>query len=208
MRFYLALIVVLSAATLSNRLVQAQTPITSETVSDQECKSASEHQQEPSGPDISIAEVSFWGSPVISTSEQTEIARSVKLQIHGNVLKDVIDESSEVIRGGWQDRGYFNVEVKVEQTVLTRSPVSQRLVLHVQVDAGRQYRLNKITFRNNNVVINENTLRALFPIKDGDIFSRALRLPRVWKLCVKNTGESAILISHQCLKQSSMTQTI
>ena len=173
MRLCIALIVVLPAAVLSSPFDQAQKPITPETISGQECTSPSEHQQEPSGPDISIAEVSFWGSPVISTSEQTEISRSIKQRIHGTVLTDVIDESSELVRWGWQDRGYFNVEVEVEETILPSGPGSQRLALHVQVVAGPQYRLGRMTFRNNRAVTNENTLRALFPIKDGDIFSRA-----------------------------------
>src|SRR4029077_3438149 len=34
------------------------------------------------------------------------------------------------------------------------------------------YRLGKITFKNNKAVSNVNALRALFPIKDGDVFSR------------------------------------
>ena len=40
------------------------------------------------------------------------------------------------------------------------------------IDEGEQYRLGSITFKNNKAVSNIKALRALFPIKDGDIFAR------------------------------------
>jgi outer membrane protein insertion porin family len=36
-----------------------------------------------------------------------------------------------------------------------------------------RYNLSGITFKNNKAISNLDTLRGLFPIKDGDIFSRA-----------------------------------
>jgi outer membrane protein insertion porin family len=40
------------------------------------------------------------------------------------------------------------------------------------VDEGSQYTLGGITFRNNRAISNLTALRALFPIKDGEIFAR------------------------------------
>ena len=40
------------------------------------------------------------------------------------------------------------------------------------IEEGDQYRLGKITFKNNKAISNTAALRILFPLKDGDIFSR------------------------------------
>jgi outer membrane protein assembly factor BamA len=44
--------------------------------------------------------------------------------------------------------------------------------LTVQVDEGQQYRLEDIRFNNSRAISNVDALRSLFPVKDGDIFSR------------------------------------
>jgi outer membrane protein insertion porin family len=40
------------------------------------------------------------------------------------------------------------------------------------LEEGDKYRVGKVTFKNNKAVANVAALRALFPIKDGDVFSR------------------------------------
>src|SRR5207245_2492304 len=40
------------------------------------------------------------------------------------------------------------------------------------IEEGEKYRLGKITFRNTKFITNTDALRSLFPLKDGDIFSR------------------------------------
>jgi outer membrane protein insertion porin family len=40
------------------------------------------------------------------------------------------------------------------------------------IDEGDKYRLGKITFKNNKAISNNAALRNLFPLRDGDIFSR------------------------------------
>jgi outer membrane protein insertion porin family len=50
---------------------------------------------------------------------------------------------------------------------------THQFVITFDIDAGPQYRLGHITFRNNHAVTNAKALRNLFPIKDGDIFARA-----------------------------------
>ena len=56
--------------------------------------------------------------------------------------------------------------------MLTSSPASQRMALSFQVEEGLQYTLGEITFKNNKVISDVAALRGLFPINDGDIFSR------------------------------------
>jgi outer membrane protein insertion porin family len=76
------------------------------------------------------------------------------------------------VRAGWQDRGYFKVQATGKAKILSSSPASQRIAIKVQVDEGTQYRLGEITLRNNRAISGVAALRGLFPIKDGDIFSR------------------------------------
>jgi outer membrane protein insertion porin family len=56
--------------------------------------------------------------------------------------------------------------------VLSSSPVSERIGIVVQVDEGQQYLLGGIRFRNNRAISNEEFLRDMFPLQDGEIFSR------------------------------------
>jgi len=75
-------------------------------------------------------------------------------------------------RRGWQNRGYFKVRVQGEAQTLTSNAILQRLALTMRVDEGKQYTLNNIRFTKNRAIANTQALRNLFPIADGDIFSR------------------------------------
>lgn len=133
---------------------------------------ASDDKQPSSGPAISIAEVIFSGPLRMPISEQEQIADSVKQKTNGTSLGGVTDEGLERVRAGWQDRGYFKVRVTGDTTTLTSSPVSQRIALSVRVHEGSQYNLRDITFKNNKAISSVGILRGLFPIANGDIFSR------------------------------------
>ncbi len=164
MRYRLVQVVVLVAACAlaAKPLVHAQT-----------CPRPSVPEDgQASGPEISIAQVTFSGALQLATSDQDQIAASIKEQTHGNSLDEATDEALERVRSGWQDHGYFKVQVDGDATTLTRSPSSQRIALRVHVEEGRQYSLGGIKFRHNRAVSNVEALRALFPIHDGDVFSR------------------------------------
>jgi hypothetical protein len=143
-----------------------------ETRSDASCPSSDTHDQRPPVPEISIVGVSFSGALQMAAVDQDRIAESVKRETHGTSLDGVTDEALERVRAGWENRGYFKVLVTGEASPLTSSPASQRIALFVHVDEGAQYKLRGITFKNNKTISNVEALRRLFPIKDGDIFSR------------------------------------
>ena len=134
--------------------------------------SATSDEQKPSGTEISIAEVSFLGSLQMRISEQQQIADSVKRKTHGTSLEGVTEEALERARAGWQDLGYFKVQVTAETKPLTSSPVNQRIAMSVHVDEGQRYNLKGIRFKNNKAISRVDILRGLFPIADGEIFSR------------------------------------
>jgi outer membrane protein assembly factor BamA len=121
---------------------------------------------------ISINNVTFSGFIQMPVSDQDEIASSVKREAHGYSLENVVDEALERVRAGWQNRGYFNVAVNGDGKVLKKDGTNVHIALFVHVDENIQYRLGKITFKNNRAVTNSTALRNLFRIQDGDIFSR------------------------------------
>lgn len=127
---------------------------------------------EPSGPEISLAEVSFSGVSQMPTSDQDQIAALVKRESSRGALDGLIDDAVERVRAAWQDHGYFKVLVHGDAKTLTSGPDSQRIALSVEVDEGMQYRLDKITFKNNKIFRDVELLRGLFPINRGDVFSR------------------------------------
>jgi outer membrane protein assembly factor BamA len=134
--------------------------------------SAKDDHQKARDPEISIAEVSFWGPLAVPISDQEQISDSVKRDTHGTSLEGITDEAIERVRAGWQNLGYFNVQVTAEAKTLTRSPVDQRIAISVHVDAGQQYNLKGIRFKNNKAISSVDILRGLFPIADGEVFSR------------------------------------
>lgn len=137
------------------------------------CSSSSpSNVDQPSEPETSIVEVTFSGSLHMPISDQDEIAASIKQRTRGRSLDGVTDGALERARLGWQDRGYFKVQVTGDAATLSSRPAGQRIALHVRVDEGTQYRLSGITFNNNHAIGDIERLRGLFPIKDGDVFSR------------------------------------
>jgi hypothetical protein len=120
---------------------------------------------------ISIAEVAFSGSLQMPPSEQQQIATSIKERVHGDRLEAVVDLASELAREGWQDHGYFMAQVGGDAKTLTSNAIGQRVVLDLHVDEGRQYRVGEITLKHNKA-IKEEVVRAFFPTRRGEIFSR------------------------------------
>jgi outer membrane protein insertion porin family len=119
-----------------------------------------------------IVEVAFLGALQMSVADQEQIAASLRQHTYSGSLDGVVDEAEERVRAAWQNLGYFKVQVSGDAKILTGSPMSQRIALSFRVDEGLQYRLGQIRFLNNKAIRDMGALRALFPITDGDIFSR------------------------------------
>jgi len=133
---------------------------------------SSAHDQNPERLEIVVADLNFEGTPQLPPSELDEIARSIKQVAYAGNLEHVTDQFTEKLRADWRDRGYFKASIAIDPRVLTSNPVSERIALTVHIDAGRQYRLGGISFKNNKVLTNTKVLRELFPIANGDILAR------------------------------------
>jgi beta-lactamase regulating signal transducer with metallopeptidase domain len=131
------------------------------------------HGDEPSATKFEIADLNFEGDPRLTSAEQIQVAASLTERTYTGKLDDVEEEILERIRAAWQDRGHFKVVVTGNARVLTSSPGTARIAVTAHVDGGEQYLLGGITFKHNQGISDTKTLRALFPLKDRDIFSRA-----------------------------------
>jgi len=135
------------------------------------CASLPAHEESTSGPEVSITNVTFSGFIQMPTSDQDQIVASIKQQRYDG-LDGVVEEALERVKAGWQNHGYFKAEVTGDAKTVTTSLTSIQLSLFVHVEENAQYQLGGITFKNNKVLSNSAKLRELFPIKDGDVFSR------------------------------------
>ena len=170
----MARVVVFAMACLLAGNIQIQAQTTAPAVeAEKSCPpSSTSYDKKPSDPEISVAGITFSGFLRMPVSDQDEIVASIKEQTYGDSLDGATDGALERVRVGWQNHGYFKVLVNGYATALDSTPAGRRVVLSVHVDEGAQYRLGGIGFKGNRVVANLEVLRALFPIKDGDIFRR------------------------------------
>ena len=125
------------------------------------------------GPKVVIADLNFVGSVRMGIAEQDQIAAALKQRSYSGDSDGVASDVEERVRRAWQEDGYFKVQVRGNTTVLTSGPLESRVAVTLQVDEGQQYRLSGIRFMNNRAISNEQLLRSLFAIKDGDVFNVA-----------------------------------
>ena len=95
-----------------------------------------------------------------------------------------LSEDAERVRAEYQNRGYFKVVVDEPKTEihdtghagfhipLLQPGPGKAVDITMPIDEGDKYKLAKIDFKNNKAVKDTKPLRGLFPIKDGDVFSR------------------------------------
>jgi len=95
-----------------------------------------------------------------------------------------LEEDTERVRAEFQNRGYFKVLVEDAKTdihdtghtgphiPLLQAGPGKAVDITMPIEEGARYRLGSITFKNNKAIPSTAALRSLFPIKDGEIFSR------------------------------------
>jgi outer membrane protein insertion porin family len=96
-----------------------------------------------------------------------------------------LDEDTERVRQEFQNRGYFKVIVDEPKTnvhdtghpgfhiPLIQAGPGKAVDITMPITEGEKYRLGEITFKGNKALTNTAGLRALFPIKDGEVFDRS-----------------------------------
>ena len=147
------------------------------------------------GPKVKVGKIKFEGAKNVKPRILRAAMKNLKpIGIpHSIFLENIfsktydatkLEEDTERVRAEYQNRGYFKVIVNEPKTQmhdtghkgfhipLLQSGPGKAVDLTMPIEEGDKYRLGKITFKNNKAITNVNILRAQFPIKDGDIFSR------------------------------------
>jgi outer membrane protein insertion porin family len=147
------------------------------------------------GPKVKVGKIEFRGNTHIKSRTLRAAMKNLKpIGIpHSIFLENLfaktydatkLDEDTERVRAEYQNRGYFKVLVEDPKTEihdtghtgmhvpLLQAGAGKAVDITMPIQEGARYKLGSITFKNNKAIRNTNALRALFPIKDGDIFSR------------------------------------
>ena len=174
MRLRLALIALCTWLLTGQQLTHAQkqTSANDSSKNSVSCPSALPHDEPPSGPEISISDVTFSGFIQMPIPYQEEIVASIKQRRYVSPLDGVVEEAVERVKAGWQNHGYFKVEASGNAKTVTTSASNIQITLLVNVEENAQYHLGGITFKHNRILLDSAKLRDLLPIKDGEIFSR------------------------------------
>jgi outer membrane protein insertion porin family len=148
------------------------------------------------GPKVKVGKIKFEGNKAIKSRVLRAAMKNLKpIGVpHSIFLENLfaktydatkLEEDTERVRAEYQNRGYFKVGVSDPKTEihdtghkgfhipLLQSGPGKAVYITMPIEEGDQYRLGKITFKNNKAISNTAALRSLFPLKDGDIFSRA-----------------------------------
>ena len=147
------------------------------------------------GPKVKVGKIKFQGNKAIKPRVLRAAMKNLKpIGVpHSIFLENIfaktydatkLEEDTERVRAQYQNRGYFKVVVSDPKTQihdtghkgfhipLLQSSPGKAVDITMPIEEGDQYRLGKITFKNNKAISNTAALRSLFPLKDGDIFSR------------------------------------
>jgi len=147
------------------------------------------------GPKVKVGKIRFEGNKNINSRTLRAAMKNLKpIGIpHSIFLENIfaktydatkLEEDTERVRAEYQNRGYFKVGVSDPKTEihdtghkgfhiwLLQAGPGKAVDITMPIEEGDRYRLGKITFKNNKAISNTAALRSLFPLKDGDIFSR------------------------------------
>lgn len=120
---------------------------------------------------VQLVDVRFGGDTRLEAVDLKKCAADLKSRTYEG--PEWLDSISERVRQlCLQDSGYFKAAVKSSSEQLPDKRGTHQFVVKFEIDAGPQYRIGQIAFRNNHVFSTED-LRSMFKLASGDIFSPA-----------------------------------
>jgi len=147
------------------------------------------------GPKVKVGRIRFRGNKHINDRTLRAAMKNLKpIGVpHSIFLENIfaktydatkLEEDTERVRAEFQNRGYFKVLVDDPKTEIhdtghtgfhipgLQAGLGKSVDITMPIEEGARYHLGSITFKNNKAISNVAALRSLFPMKDGDIFSR------------------------------------
>lgn len=128
---------------------------------------ANDHRSDKHG-GIVVIDFTIIGTTTVSSTELARLTRDFV----GSCYNDESEEMQERLRAGFQNRGYFAVNVK-SLSVKPRDPlgIPKPVTVEAEVAEGPRYKVGEITFLENHAFSAER-LREEFSLKKGDVFER------------------------------------
>ena len=147
------------------------------------------------GPKVKVGRIRFRGNKHINDRTLRAAMKNLKpIGIPKSIFLESLfaktydatklEEDTERVRAEFQNRGYFKVLVDDPKTEIhdtghtgfhipgLQPGLGKSVDITMPIEEGDRYHLGAITFKNNKAIPNQAALRSLFPMKDGDIFSR------------------------------------
>jgi outer membrane protein insertion porin family len=147
------------------------------------------------GPKVKVGKIKFEGNKNVPTRTLRYAMKNLRpIGVpHSIFLEDIfartydatkLAEDTERVRNEYQNRGYFKAnpgdpKTQIHDTGHTGGHIpllqggpGKAVDITMSIDEGERYTLGGITFKNNKAVTNTKALRSIFPIKDGEIFSK------------------------------------
>src|SRR5271167_1228248 len=147
------------------------------------------------GPKVKVGQIRFKGNKHINDRTLRAAMKNLKpIGIpHSIFLENLfsktydatkLEEDTERVRAEFQNRGYFKVLVDEPKTEIhdtghtgfhipwIQPGQGKSVDITMPIEEGERYHLGTITFKNNKAIQSTAALRSLFPMKDGEIFSR------------------------------------
>ena len=147
------------------------------------------------GPKVKVGHIRFRGNKHVNDRTLRGAMKNLKpIGIpHSIFLENIfaktydatkLEEDTERVRAEFQNRGYFKVLVDEPKTEIhdtghtgfhvpgLQPGLGKSVDITMPIEEGERYRLGTITFKHNKAISNAAALRGLFPMRDGDIFSR------------------------------------
>jgi outer membrane protein insertion porin family len=147
------------------------------------------------GPKVKVGKIKFEGNKNVPTRTLRYAMKNLRpIGVpHSIFLEDIfartydatkLAEDTERVRNEYQNRGYFKAnpgdpKTQIHDTGHTGGHIpllqggpGKAVDITMSIDEGERYTLGGITFKNNKEVTNTKALRSIFPIKDGEVFSK------------------------------------
>jgi outer membrane protein insertion porin family len=148
------------------------------------------------GPKVKVGKIKFEGNKNVKTRVLRYAMKNLRpVGIPHSIFLEAIfartydatklEEDTERVRDEYQNRGYFKATVNEAKTQihdtghtgfhipLLQGGAGKAVDITLPIEEGERYTLGGITFKNNKAVQNVKALRAIFPLKDGEVFDKA-----------------------------------
>jgi len=147
------------------------------------------------GPKVKVGKIKFEGNKNVNSRTLRYAMKNLRpIGVpHSIFLENIfartydatkLAEDTERVRNEYQNRGYFKAnpgdpKTQIHDTGHTGGHIpllqggpGKAVDITMSIEEGERYTLGGITFKNNKAVQNVKGLRAIFPIKDGEVFSK------------------------------------